>query len=374
MAGIYIHIPFCKQACTYCNFHFSTNLSRKTDMLNAIKREIQDRKEELAQADIRTIYFGGGTPSLLSAKEINDILQTIGGNYKLTDDMEITLEANPDDLTEDYLKSLRFETSINRLSIGLQSFVEEDLKLMNRAHNAKESLKCLDYAHKLDFYNLSVDLIYGSPNLSNEAWKRNLSIVFDYAIPHLSCYALTVEEKTALAHLIQKKQIQNLSEDKAAEQFEILLEQIYKNGYEQYEISNFCRPPHYAKHNTSYWKGELYMGIGPSAHSFDGKSRRWNLANNALYLKNMENHIPFYEEELLSPKDIFNEYMLTAFRTKWGVDLHKLAKLDTFEQEHFYREATPHINAGNIILENNTYRLSDSGKLLADHIISDLFI
>ena len=374
MAGIYIHIPFCKQACTYCNFHFSTNLSRKTEMLNAIKREIQDRKEELAQADIRTIYFGGGTPSLLSAKEINDILQTIGGNYKLTEDMEITLEANPDDLTEDYLKSLRFETSINRLSIGLQSFVEEDLKLMNRAHNAKESLKCLDYAHKLDFYNLSVDLIYGSPHLSNEAWKRNLSIVFDYAIPHLSCYALTVEEKTALAHLIQKKQIQNLSEDKAAEQFEILLEQIYKNGYEQYEISNFCRPPHYAKHNTSYWKGELYMGIGPSAHSFDGKSRRWNLANNALYLKNMENHIPFYEEELLSPKDIFNEYMLTAFRTKWGVDLNKLAQLSNFEQRHFHKEAAIHLQRGNIILDNNTYRLSDSGKLLADNIISDLFL
>lgn len=374
MAGIYIHIPFCKQACTYCNFHFSTNLGRKAQMIAAIKTELEYRQSELAKEHIKTIYFGGGTPSLLSASEINDIINTIKNNYRLTDNMEVTLEANPDDLTEDYLKSLRYETIINRLSIGLQSFVEEDLKLMNRAHNAKESIKCLDFAHKLDFYNLSVDLIYGSPNLSNAAWKNNLSIVFDYAIPHLSCYALTVEEKTALAHLIQKKQIKNLSEDKAAEQFEILLEEIYKHGYEQYEISNFCRPPHYAKHNTSYWQGELYMGIGPSAHSFDGKSRRWNLANNALYLKNMENHIPFYEEEILTPTDVFNEYMLTAFRTKWGVDLNKLATLSDFEQAHFHKEAKIHLERGNMVLDNHTYKLSDAGKLLADNIISDLFI
>jgi oxygen-independent coproporphyrinogen III oxidase len=374
MAGIYIHIPFCRQACSYCNFHFSTTLGRKTDMLESIAKELQQRAGELAKAQINTVYFGGGTPSLLTSTEINALLDAVRQNYSLGQDLELTLEANPDDLTADYLQALRDETPINRLSIGLQSFVAADLELMNRAHNANEARRCLDLAHKMNFHNLSVDLIYGTPTLTDAAWRENLKIVFDYAIPHLSCYALTVEEKTALAHKIQQKQLEKLSEDKAAEQFEILLEQIYINGYEQYEISNFCRPPHYARHNTSYWQGELYLGAGPSAHSFDGENRRWNVANNSLYIKYLASNLPYWEAEHLTAENIFNEYMLTAFRTKWGVDTSKLAQLPAKQIAHFHRQIEKHIAQNLIIASDNNFRLSDSGKLLADNIIADLFM
>jgi oxygen-independent coproporphyrinogen-3 oxidase len=374
MAGIYIHIPFCRQACSYCNFHFSTSLANKTPLLAALAEEIARRAPELQGQTIATIYFGGGTPSLLSADEINALCEIVQKNYSVAPAIELTLEANPDDLTADYLASLRDTTPVNRLSIGLQSFVANDLAFMNRAHDVAQARECLAEAHKKNFHNLSVDLIYGTPTLSDAAWRENLKIVFDYQIPHLSCYGLTVEEKTALAYKIQKKQLPPLDEEKSARHFEILLEAIAENGYEQYEISNFCRPPHYAQHNTNYWKGQNYIGIGPAAHSFDGQSRRWNIANNALYIKNLAAGEAYFETEVLSPANIFNEYMLTAFRTKWGVEKSRLAALPAAQQAHFQKEVQKHVQYKNIVENDTIFKLSDAGKLLADHIIADLFL
>lgn len=374
MAGIYIHIPFCRQACSYCNFHFSTSLANKTLLLAALGEEIRARAVELQGQRVETIYFGGGTPSLLSADEINALCEIVRKNYSVAPVIELTLEANPDDLTADYLASLRDETPVNRLSIGLQSFVANDLVFMNRAHDVAQARACLAEAQKKNFHNLSVDLIYGTPTLSDAAWRENLKVVFDLQIPHISCYGLTVEEKTALAYKIEKKQLPALDEEKSARHFEILLAAIEENGYEQYEISNFCRPPQYAQHNTNYWKGENYIGIGPAAHSFDGKNRRWNIANNALYIKYLSAGEAYFEVETLSPANIFNEYMLTAFRTKWGVEKSRLAALPTAQQLHFQKEVQKHVRYKNIVENDTIFKLSDAGKLLADHIIADLFL
>lgn len=374
MAGIYIHIPFCRQACSYCNFHFSTSLANKTPLLVALGEEIGARAAELQGQTIETIYFGGGTPSLLSADEINTLCEIVRKNYNVAPVIELTLEANPDDLTADYLASLRDETPVNRLSIGLQSFVANDLAFMNRAHDVAQARECLAEAQKKNFHNLSVDLIYGTPTLSDAAWRENLKVVFDLQIPHLSCYGLTVEEKTALAYKIEKKQLPALDEEKSARHFEILLAAIEENGYEQYEISNFCRPPQYAQHNTNYWKGANYIGIGPAAHSFDGQSRRWNIANNALYIKYLSAGEAYFEIETLSPANIFNEYMLTAFRTKWGVEKSRLAALPEAQQLHFQKEVQKHVRYKNIVENDAIFKLSDAGKLLADHIIADLFL
>jgi oxygen-independent coproporphyrinogen III oxidase len=341
-------------------------------MLAAIEKELILRAQELDNQVIETIYFGGGTPSLLSAEELNQIIAIIQHNYKLATDLEITLEANPDDLSKNYLHSLKQNTIINRLSIGLQSLVEADLQFMHRAHNAQEARQCVEWALELGF-NLSVDLIYGSPNLSDEDWISNLNFVFANKIPHLSCYALTVEEKTALYFDIKNKKTAPLDEEKAARQFEILLVEIAKNGYEQYEISNFCRPPAYARHNTAYWQGKNYIGIGASAHSFDGQKRRWNIANNALYINNLNNEISYYEEEILSTTDIFNEYLLTSLRTRWGASLEKLATFAEQADSHFFDNVNKWIKA-KMIAKSETYIfLTDAGKLLADQIISDLF-
>jgi oxygen-independent coproporphyrinogen-3 oxidase len=374
MAGIYIHIPFCRQACSYCNFHFSTSLANKTPLLAALGEEIGARAAELQGQTVETIYFGGGTPSLLSADEINVLCEIVHKNYSVAPVIELTLEANPDDLTADYLASLRDETPVNRLSIGLQSFVANDLVFMNRAHDVAQARECLAEAQKKNFHNLSVDLIYGTPTLSDAAWRENLKVIFDLQIPHLSCYGLTVEEKTALAYKIEKKQLPALDEEKSARHFEILLAAIEENGYEQYEISNFCRPQQYAQHNTNYWKGANYIGIGPAAHSFDGQSRRWNIANNALYIKYLSSGAAYFEVETLSPANIFNEYMLTAFRTKWGVEKSRLAALPAAQQLHFQKEVQKHVRYKNIVENDTIFKLSTAGKLLADHIIADLFL
>ncbi|MCP4437900.1 MAG: radical SAM family heme chaperone HemW [Aureispira sp.] len=374
MAGIYLHIPFCKQACHYCNFHFSTSLRYKDAMLNAIKQELELRKEYLNGAKVETVYFGGGTPSLLSAQEILSIFDLIQLHYPLAKDLEVTLEANPDDLTKEYLAELK-TTPVNRLSIGLQSFVEEDLKFMNRAHNAQEAKQCLVNAQEAGFHNITIDLIYGTPTLSHKSWLKNLQTIFDLGIPHISCYALTVEPKTALAHFVKTGKVQDVEEEDTAQQFELLLEQMAENGYEQYEISNFCKPSFYAKHNSSYWKSAHYVGIGPSAHSFNGHSRQWNIANNGLYLKALKNNELNFELEELSETEQHNEYIMTSLRTKWGANVEHIAnRWGVKVALQFKKNVEQYCQNGFMELKEEEYVLTTKGKLIADNIMSELFL
>jgi putative oxygen-independent coproporphyrinogen III oxidase len=374
-AGIYLHIPFCKQACVYCNFHFSTSLKSKDEVLQAILKEIAMRRDYLQGQEVETIYFGGGTPSLLSADEINTIIDSIFKNYHINGITECTLEANPDDLDKQYLKELR-NTPVNRLSIGVQSFREEDLLYMKRAHNVQQADYAIKAAQDAGFTNLSIDLIYGTPGLSDTEWKRNLSKVTELGIPHFSAYALTVEDKTALHHDIAKKKASPVNPEQAAGQFEILMEQAAATGYDHYEISNFGLPGHHAVHNTNYWMGNHYLGIGPSAHSFDGKSRRWNIANNALYAKGiLQDHKPNFEEEKLTPTEHLNEYIMTSLRTMWGCDLDKIERewdatcagqveksSHLFQEKQWVRQ-----DGGKLVLTN-------AGKLFADRIAAELFV
>lgn len=376
MAGIYLHIPFCKQACTYCNFHFSTLLNYKNEVFNAMLQEIDLQKNFFpTETKIETIYFGGGTPSLLSVEEINLLLQKIHTNFSVDLDAEITLEANPDDLTKTYLQNLKTHTKINRLSIGVQSFFDEDLQYMKRAHNATEAINCIKFAQEIGFDNLSIDLIYGTPTMNNEIWKKNLQIIFDLKVNHVSSYALTVEEKTELHSLIKKKKVIEPSDEQTAQQFSILLEEMSKHNFTHYEISNFCIEPYFAKHNTNYWQGISYLGIGPSAHSFNGEKRFWNIANNALYSKKIMNNELTYESEILSITDKYNEYVMTSIRTIFGTDLGKIKQDfgDDFSQ-HFLFEISPFIDNNWIKNNENIYTLTNSGKLFCDYITEHLFI
>ena len=313
MAGIYIHIPFCKQACFYCDFHFSTSLKRKDELLSAIQTELVLRKHELENQSIESIYFGGGTPSILSIEEITAILDAVYKNYQVVTSPEITLEANPDDLSEDKIRALS-KTPINRLSIGIQSFFEDDLTFMNRAHTAEESKKCLENAKKY-FNNITIDLIYGVPNMDNQKWLKNLQTAFEFGIPHISSYALTVEEKTALHSFIQKGIVKPMDEELALEHFNILVTETQKQGFVHYEISNFGKPNYFSKHNTSYWLGTDYMGVGPSAHSFNNVQRSWNISNNAKYIQAIQQHKLPNEVEILTINDRFNEYIMTKLHT-----------------------------------------------------------
>ncbi|MCB0699716.1 MAG: radical SAM family heme chaperone HemW [Chitinophagales bacterium] len=375
MAGIYIHIPFCKQACNYCNFHFSTSLKFKSELLEALTQELEMQRDYLQGMQVQTIYFGGGTPSLLSADEVNRIVDKISQHYNLNNLKEVTLEANPDDLTQQHIKDLR-RTSVNRFSIGIQSFFDRDLQYMNRAHNAQEADYAIKASQDAGFTNLTIDLIYGTPGLSDVDWQHNLSRVQDLSIPHFSSYALTVEEGTALHHNIKVKKTTPVDAEQSAAQFEILMAKAKELGYQHYEISNLALPGHRAIHNTNYWKGVPYLGIGPSAHSFDGKTRRWNIANNALYIKSiLTDKKSNYEEEVLTQKQQLNEYIMTSLRTMWGIDLNKVATqwgsdtvktiLNTAEQFIEYEQA---------IHKDNTLVLTDKGRLFADHIAGELFL
>ena len=371
MSGIYIHIPFCKQKCYYCDFHFSVSLSRKEGLLKAIQVELELRKEEITQK-IETIYFGGGTPSILSMDEINSILDTVYKNYDVIETPEITLEANPDDLNLEKIKELA-ASKINRLSIGIQSFFDEDLQYMNRAHTAKEAKDCLSSAIK-SFDNITIDLIYGIPNMSNERWKENLDTVFKLNIPHISAYALTVESKTALASFIKKGKYPPLDEDQAKKHFEILSKRTKDHNYIAYEISNFGKENYFSKHNTSYWQGKHYLGIGPSAHSYNGKTRSWNVANNAKYIKAIQQNILPLEVEELSKNDRFNEMIMTGLRTIWGVSLNQIEHNFSLEyKEKLVKKAQKHINNQTLQLKNKTLLITEKGKFLADGIAADLF-
>lgn len=373
MAGIYLHIPFCKQACYYCDFHFSTSLKKKDELVSCLIKELELRKEKLENDIIETIYFGGGTPSLLSTKEIEDIIKTIYNCYNVIENPEITLEANPDDLSKNQIIQLS-KTSINRLSIGVQSFFEEDLQLMNRAHNAKEAKDCLSAAIG-SFDNITVDLIYGIPNMTNERWKENLQMLFDLGIKHISSYALTIEPKTALESFIKQGKYPDVDEKVAREHFDILIEETTKQGFIHYEISNFGKPNYFSKHNTSYWQGKKYIGIGPSAHSFNKTHRNWNVANNAKYIKALQENRLSNEVEELSVSDRFNEYVMTGLRTIWGVSLDMIEKEFGINfKERLLLSAEKFIHNGLLIEESNTIKTTAKGKFLADGLASELFI
>ncbi len=378
MAGIYLHIPFCKQACFYCDFHFSTSLKKKDELVYCLIKELVLRKNELQNEIIETIYFGGGTPSLLTASEIDQLLNAIYKNYNVIESPEITLEANPDDLSKEKIKELA-KSPINRLSIGVQSFFEEDLKSMNRAHNSKEAKECLSIATR-HFDNITIDLIYGVPNMSTKRWKENLQIAFDFGVNHISSYALTVEPKTVLDSFVKNGKYPEPDETEAKEHFNILMEETSKNGFVHYEISNFGKPDYFSKHNTSYWLGKKYIGIGPSAHSFNNTHRSWNIANNANYIKNIQlGNLP-NEVEKLTKEDQFNEYLMTGLRTIWGVSLTKIKedfgdvfykKLITNSQK-FIDEKLLLITVSKT--GNEVLKTTKKGKFLADGLASDLFI
>lgn len=374
MAGIYFHIPFCKQACHYCDFHFSTSLKQKDGLLDAMRKEIRMQAGYLQGQTVETLYFGGGTPSLLDAAEIMGLLDEVDAHFTLGRDLEVTLEANPDDLDSQKLAAYRQQTPINRFSIGIQSFHEEDLRWMNRAHTASEAETVLFRLRDAGYDNLTADLIYGFPLLTDEKWDANISKLVQFGIPHISAYSMTVESRTALASFIRKGREQAMDDEQSARQFLTLVEALRIAGYEQYEISNFAKPGHIARHNTNYWKGVPYLGIGPSAHSFDGRTRQWNIRNNALYVRSLgEGKVPF-ETEQLSPSDLLNEYIMTALRTKWGISLGDVEeRFGTTQTERIRREAAPFLAKGEITLDANTLLLTDKGKLMADHIAAMLF-
>jgi oxygen-independent coproporphyrinogen-3 oxidase len=372
MSGIYIHIPFCKQACYYCDFHFSTSLMKKEEMIQALCQEIVLRKSEFESDIVETIYFGGGTPSLLSIEEINTILQTIHQHYKLISNPEITLEANPDDLSSSKIIDLA-KSPINRLSIGIQSFFEEDLQLMNRAHNADEAKKCLEIATQY-FDNITIDLIYGIPGMSTTKWLQNIETALAFNIPHISSYALTVESKTALKKLIETGKIKEPKDEITQEHFSVLVKKLEENGFIHYELSNFGKENYFSKNNSAYWLGKKYLGIGPSAHSYDGIYRSWNIANNSIYIKKIQENLLPNEIEKLSMSDRYNEYIMTGLRTIWGVSLIKIEK--DFGQDklkYLHKQAQKFLNDGLLVLDNNILKTTLKGKFLTDGIASDLF-
>ncbi len=374
MAGIYLHIPFCRQACHYCNFHFSTNHTQKEKLLQLLVKEIELTSPFSENEIIDTVYFGGGTPSLLSQQELQTILLALRNKFNINLAAEITLEANPDDINSPILENW-LKAGINRLSLGVQSFNEAELKWMNRAHNAQQSLQSIDDILAAGFTNFSVDLIYGSPLLSNKEFEKNLNIIINKNIPHISCYALTVEERTALHHLIEKKKSLPVDEARQAEQFELLLELTEAAGYEQYEISNFAKPGFRSKHNSSYWQGKPYYGFGPSAHSFDGKNKRsWNIANNALYIQSLEQKLIPYEEEILTPTQQLNEYIMISLRTVEGINSTIVnERFGENKKQDLLKAAQPYVNEGLLTIQQQTISLTKKGKFLADGIAAELF-
>jgi oxygen-independent coproporphyrinogen III oxidase len=373
LPGIYIHIPFCRQACHYCNFHFSTSLKQKDAMVDAICKEIALTIPFTTNETIETIYFGGGTPSLLGIIELQRILQAIQQKFTVSPLAEITLEANPDDINATVLNDLR-QMGINRLSIGIQSFLPDELSWMNRAHTATQAKDCISLARSAGFDNFSVDLIYGSPLLSDIDWKRNVDWVIESGIPHVSCYALTVEPSTALHKMIDLKKKLPVDAERQAAQFLLLMDWLPAAGYEHYEISNFARPGMRSRHNSSYWKGVHYYGFGPSAHSYNGSSRQWNMANNALYIQSLaQDSIPA-EAELLTNEQQLNEYIMISLRTMEGLDIqHVQTKFGKAQANRILAQARKYSDAGKLLINDEKLVLTNEGKLLADGIAADLF-
>lgn len=372
MAGIYIHIPFCKQACHYCDFHFSTSMKKKEEMVMALAKEIEMRKNEFQDEQVETIYFGGGTPSILAVSDIKLLIDAVYSNYNIVENPEITIEANPDDLSKERIIELSYN-KINRLSIGIQSFFEEDLKLMNRAHNSAEAKKCLEFATQY-FENISVDLIYGIPGLSNDRWQKNIDLALSFGVKHISSYALTVEPKTALATFVKNGTIAKPDDDSAFEQFHILINTLLEHDFMHYELSNFGKENYFSKNNSAYWLGQKYIGIGPSAHSFDGKMRGWNVSNNSKYIASIQNNFLPIEKELLTKTDLYNEYVMTGLRTIWGVSLIKIENdFGVDYLNYLIINSKRFIEDEQLFLENKILRTTSKGKFLTDGIASSLF-
>jgi len=378
LSGVYIHIPFCKQACHYCNFHFSTSLRYKDELIQSLEKEITItpyfiKTDGDFSKQIDSIYFGGGTPSILNADELELIFETLHKKFTISPGAEITLEANPDDITANKLTEWK-EIGINRLSVGIQSFNEEELRWMNRAHSAVDSLKCIEEISNHGFSNFSVDLIYGSPLLSNDEWKRNVELIIEKKIPHISCYALTIEPKTPLDKMIRLHKTVPVDPERQADQFLLLMNWMKQAGYEHYEISNYALPGMRSRHNSSYWSGETYYGFGPSAHSFDGKSRRWNIANNALYIKALQNNSIPFEEEILTRTQQLNEYIMTALRTTEGLNLDKIMNEFGNEfREELIIKSKKYLTSSKLSTIHSSLILTTEGKLFADGIAADLF-
>jgi oxygen-independent coproporphyrinogen-3 oxidase len=371
---LYLHIPFCKQACHYCDFHFSTSQKNRKEVLSAMMKELGLRKDELQEKNLKTIYFGGGTPSQLSVDELKFIFDEIANHFSFSADAEITLESNPDDLSNGYLRELK-STPVNRLSIGIQSFRDEDLKMMNRAHNAKEAESVVLRAQDHGFENITVDLIYGIPGLDENAWKKNLEKINQLEVQHLSSYCLTVEPRTALARFVKTGKISPVDDELASKHFQILTQFAKENNFEHYEISNFAKKNFIAKHNSSYWFGEPYLGIGPSAHSFDGEVRRWNVSNNSEYVKLISGNKKTFEEESLTENEKFNEFVMIRLRTMWGISKTDLTnKFSEKYLSHFLKESEKWILSSDLQQISNVFSLTEKGKLLADRIASDLFV
>lgn len=376
MAGIYLHIPFCRQACNYCNFHFSTSLHYKNAFLQALLKEIklQATGNYLQNQPVETIYFGGGTPSLLHIDELALIMHSLHQSFSIQPTTEITLEANPDDVTGEKLAGWK-TLGINRLSIGIQSLFEEDLQWMNRAHTAAEAKNVISKARAAGFETFTVDLIYGTPGLTDEKWKQNLDWVLEQGINHLSCYALTVEEKTALDKQIRLQQKQPVDAEQQSRQFLLLMEYIQQAGFEQYEISNFAKPGHRSKHNSSYWHGTHYLGLGPSAHSFNGISRQWNIANNQQYIQSLEQGVVPFEKEELTETQQLNEYIMTSLRLIEGCNLDLIEqKFGKAKATLIQQEAADYISKQWMIQKENHLILTNEGKLFADGIAAALFM
>jgi oxygen-independent coproporphyrinogen-3 oxidase len=374
MAGIYLHIPFCKQACHYCDFHFSTQVKSMPDLLQAMHRELQSRRNYLEGETVETIYFGGGTPSLLATDDLKRLLDAIHGYFPVASNAEITLEANPDDLTYHKIIELA-RTPVNRLSIGIQSFRDQDLQWMNRAHSSSQadfSVKC---AQDRGFENITIDLIYSIPRLSDRDWMENIRKAVDLQIQHISAYSLTIEPQTAFGHQLAKQELQPVDDETGSKQFITLVQELARSGFQQYEVSNFCKPGMESKHNSAYWLGKKYLGIGPSAHSFNGTSRQWNVSNNPRYAKGWMTGVPELETEMLDNRTRINEYLMTRLRTAWGVDLESLQNtygIDLWQLEKSRFEEL--IGDGLMHKDNHIITLTTQGLLRADRIASELFI
>ena len=372
MAGIYIHIPFCKQSCYYCNFHFSTSTKNKDEVLDAIEKEIKQKGQTTNEA-ISTIYFGGGTPSILDVSEINSIIKRIYKEFNVEAELEITIEANPDDLNKEKIINLSL-TEINRLSIGVQSFIDKELKIMNRAHDSKKALNSIEISKKY-FNNISIDLMYGVPESTLESWTYNLDTVSQFEINHISSYALTLEPKTALESFVRKLVVEMPEEDLVYDQYNLINKKLEPLGFINYEVCSFAKENFFSKNNSAYWLRKKYIGIGPSAHSFDGKSRSWNISNNKKYIDQINKGKSFYKKEKLSKVDQYNEYVMTGFRTIWGVSANFIENnFNSKFKNYFTDRIQKHIDQKNIIVKDDIYTTTNEGRFLADGISSDLFL
>ena len=374
MSGIYLHIPFCKSKCAYCNFFSLVTEKKIDDYVSALKNEIVDRKSYLGDEVVKTIYFGGGTPSLLPIKYVDEILDLLHKNYNIISNPEITLEINPDTIDKDKMYALK-HLGVNRMSVGIQSFNDDDLRYLGRRHDSRHALQVLEDLNCVGFDKITLDLIYGMPTLTEEKWNHNLDVFFSTGISHLSAYALTVEPKTILGQKIEKGELQSVSEEDTIRHYNILVERTKENGFEHYEISNFAKEGCRSQHNSIYWKDVKYLGIGPSAHSYDGNSRQWNVSNLTKYIQLLESSGEYYEKEILTLDDKFNEYVMTSLRTSWGCDTEKIERdYGKAYADHFLRNVKRYLGTGEMLKDLSTYKLTDEGMLFADGIAAELFV